>query len=70
MTQNTISEFETPKSIVDYREMYPDATREQLVKVQSDALAEFRREALSGIAMGASFSVADEVVKSIGRNNG
>lgn len=70
MTQITITEVDTPKSINGYREMYPAATLEQLVEIQSDAMATYRKEFLSGIAMGASVSIADEVVKSIGRNNG
>jgi hypothetical protein len=70
MAQIEIAEAETLKSIVSYREVYPDANLGELVKIQSDAMKEYRRVSLSGVAMGASFSVADEVAKSIGRNDG
>jgi hypothetical protein len=63
-----VENVQVAKSIIEYREIYPDATFVELVKTQSDALVAYRREFLSGIAMGASFSVADEVAKSIGRN--
>ncbi len=70
MTQIEITGAETLKSIIEYRELHPDATWEQLVQIQSDAAVAYRRQFLSGTAMGASFSVADEVIKSIGRNDG
>jgi hypothetical protein len=62
------TEAETSRSISGYREMFPDATLDQLVQIQSDAMRDYRRALVSGVAMGASFSVADEVAKSIGRN--
>jgi len=68
MAEIGTTEVETLKSINGFREIYPDATLEQLVKIQSDAQVAYRREFLSDLAMGASFSVADEVAKSIGRN--
>jgi hypothetical protein len=69
MTQIETGEAQTQGSIVGYRAIFPDATLDQLIKIQSDAMVAYRREFLGGTALGASFSVADEVVKSIGRND-
>jgi hypothetical protein len=68
MSQIEINGLERGQSINAYREIYPDATLGELVKIQSDAMKEYRRVSLSGVAMGASFSVADEVAKSMARN--
>jgi hypothetical protein len=70
MTHTITTEAETLKSINGYREMFPDATREELVQIQSDAMKDYRRVLLSDVAMGASFSIAYEVAKSVGRNDG
>lgn len=69
MTQNRTTELDSLRSINGYREIYPDATREQLVQIQSEALKDYRREQLSAVAIGASFSAAEEVIKSVGRND-